>query len=112
MRWFTGIGDLHGLDSLVEEPLYKLLVGSKAPDFPGHFQLHLRARMNRHRHSVAFRASFDNENSEELLKLWKEGAYIEALLFIKREAEEIQVERHFEKSWHLIPQPHLDPYRS
>ena len=98
MKWFVGIADCHGLESLIPEGEVNLTM------------LKIRAISNRHRHALVYRAYLDEETEKQVRELLNKGSYKKSLLVLKEKAQIIEVEKGFENSWELIPNDKLDPY--
>ena len=107
-----GIADAHGLESF--QPV------RFNPDFEG-FEVDprelsmmvLRANANRARHAVVYQADLPVDSCREIQKLVDAGEYAEALVKLKKDAKTIKLAKSpgSEKSWNLIPNPDLDPFR-
>ena len=106
LKKYLGIADAHGIESFVSEEEYK------AKPFP--FQL--RADSNRQRHAVTYVVELTTDRVAIIDKLLKENKYEKALTELKKQAVTIGFPQNrlseYEKSWKLIPNSKLDPYRS
>ena len=95
---YGGVADAHGIESFI--PFDKLT------------HLHeIRAVANRHRHAVIYKVEITQEVLCEVNELMESGEYKAALIYLKGFALQIGVEPDFLKSWDMIPNPDLDPYR-
>jgi hypothetical protein len=111
---YVGIADCHGLESFL--PWTNLnavsLLQRDKTSTSLLASLQLRASANRHRHAVLYRAELDKIEAECIEKLLNKGEYKEALIYLKAMAKVTEVERHFSRSWQMIPDDKLDPYWS
>ncbi len=109
---FYGIADAHGLESFKPQQFDSEVEQFKS-DSKELSIMALRANANRHRHAVVYQADVDSGVAKEILDLLKSGDYVEALMKLKDEATSISLMRSpgAEKSWNLIPNSDLDPYR-
>ena len=109
---FYGIADAHGIESFVPQQF-----NSEIEQFSSNSNelsfMSLRANANRHRHAVVYQAEVDTQTAKEILELLKTSDYVDALVKLKEEATSISLVRSpgAEKSWGLIPNSDLDPYR-
>ena len=106
LKKYMGIADAHGIESFISEREYK-----KDP-----FPFNLRAMANRQRHAVMYVAELQ-EHSVKLIKdKLNEKDYVGALNTLKKEHVTIgfpmRNKDEYMKSWELIPNPKLDPWRS
>jgi hypothetical protein len=109
---FYGIADAHGIESFKPQQ-FNSNVEQFSSDPKELSIMALRANANRHRHAVVYQAEVDGDVAKEILELIKDGEYVEALVKLKEEATSISLMRSpgAEKSWNLIPNSDLDPYR-
>lgn len=109
---FYGIADAHGIESF-RPVTYNVETGDLNIDPRELAMMSLRANANRHRHAVVYQVDVGKETAQEVLDLIKKGEFPEALLKLKEEARTISLARSpgAEKSWRLIPNPDLDPFR-
>lgn len=132
-KWFVGLADCHGIESMLEEPDM-----SEADDlermtdlgFDGYAEeankirkgwsqqvamLKLRASANSQRYAVVYRVQLRKSDAVHIEELMDDGEYAEALSYMKDAALMTQVAKNggmnIEKAWRLIPNPDLDPYR-
>jgi hypothetical protein len=111
-RTYVGIADCHGLESFV--PIEKTLDNPwQTPTTPstkttpiGYFLM--RARFNRQRHALVYKAEVETEVADMIYTLLEQHNYKEALIYLKRFAITIEVERGAQKSFKMIPNPDLD----
>lgn len=99
-----GIADCHGLESYAKE--------GETSGFP----LAIRAMSNRQRHAVLYKAKVTEEVDKHILKTINvDKNYIGALNYLKNHCEDIRLVSKgmgdVQKSWKLIPNPKLDPWR-
>jgi len=106
MKYF-GIADAHGIESFIKGDISENENSSKA------MLLHIRAGLNRHRHAVVFAVDISEDDAASIEADLADGLYIEALDNLKGSVKELQLTKLVgaEKSWELIPNPDLDPYR-
>ncbi|MCX6760708.1 MAG: hypothetical protein NTZ84_01195 [Candidatus Nealsonbacteria bacterium] len=73
----------------------------------------IRARANRHRHAVAYLALVKEKTDQTIGSAIRQGNYAKALRILKELAIEISLMpgTGVKKSWNLIPDPTLDPYK-
>lgn len=131
--WWVGLADCHGIESFLEEPdmteaeEYEKLSDAGFDDFmelakkirKGWSQsvamMKLRAGANSQRHAIVYRVKLRKSDASEIDSMLANGEYAEALSYLKEVALETQVAKtggmNVEKSWSLIPNPDLDPYR-
>jgi hypothetical protein len=109
---FYGIADAHGIESFKPQQ-FDSEVEQFNSDPKDLSIMALRANANRHRHAVVYQAEVESHTAKEILDLLKAGDYVEALVKLKEEATSISLMRSpgAEKSWNLIPNSDLDPYR-
>ncbi len=99
---YIGIADAHGIESIVPE---------EGADTHRALILSLRANANRQRHAVSFRAMLDDGAIALIEALLKAQKFVDALTALKLQAKEVKVESpQHERSWHMIPNPKLDPF--
>lgn len=108
---FYGIADCHGLESF-QPGVFDEVMGFR-PDSKEVSLMSIRVNANRHRHAVLYQAEISPEICDEISDLLKDGEHIEALQVLKENATKISLMKGpgVEKSWNLIPNPDLDPYR-
>jgi nitrogen regulatory protein PII-like uncharacterized protein len=98
-----GIADCHGIESMIQK-------GTGRDKDVG--ILNIRAMSNRHRHAVLYEADINEETFAELNTLLdEEKDFTGALEVLKLNAIEVRTVPGHEKSWGLIPNPVLDPWR-
>ena len=98
-----GIADCHGIEGIFEK-------NEKTQNRIR--MMNIRVVSNRHRHAVLFEADVTPETWKRISYLVCEGQdFIEALNVLKNEAIELRIQREHQKSWDLIPNPVLDPWR-
>ncbi len=107
-----GIADAHGLESFRPVTFNTAFEGFEV-DPRELSMMVLRANANRHRHAVVYQADIPIPACREINKLLADGKYDEALVKLKEEATDIMLARSpgAEKSWNLIPNEDLDPFR-
>ena len=103
---YVGIADAHGIESFMTEAEYK------ASPYP----MQMRADANRHRHAVAFVCELTTDRADTIRKSIGDKKFKRALKELKNLAVTIgfpagRVET-YEKSWTLIPNSKLDPWRT
>jgi hypothetical protein len=108
---FFGIADCHGIESLIpiEKAQRNLWIEDSHPEVPMAI-LKIRADANRQRHTVLYKISITETQYLKISKLIKEGKHKEALLYIKKNVDDIGIEHGREKSWRMIPNDDLDPW--
>ena len=102
-----GIADAHGIESFIK------VTKDNQRDA---FGLLLRAQANRHRHALFFVLNITESATKPIKKLLKQQQFIEALKLLKGASivgRNIDFPKQYnaKKSWRLIPNPELDPYR-
>jgi hypothetical protein len=100
-----GIADAHGIESYFDE---------RQADKQRKFILFLRANCNRQRHAVMYMADVDEKTNSVIEKKIKGKDWKGALRTLKKKAISIAFPKDaigYEKSWKLIPNPKLDPWR-
>ena len=119
MAKYWGIASAQGLESFIYEPstghsgFDEMFLDKKTEDLQkakeGAYQA---VYWNRHRHSVLYEVEMDLAAGKEIQKLADEDP-VEALIMLKEKAKKIYIAKMSgsEKSWNLIPDPNLDPYR-
>ena len=99
-----GIADAHGIESYKD---YKSGEGSMV--------LFIRAETNRQRHAVVYVAEVSVTTDNEIQRALTAKNYIRALRVLKAGATGIGFPKSrdtlYRKSWSLIPNPKLDPWR-
>lgn len=105
-----GIADAHGIETVAFAPDLNTAKENKNLSF-----MLIRVLANRHRHAVLFLAEVAPETAKQINDLIKESKFIEALKLLKVSAKETwfpdQYAVQFSKSWSLIPNSDLDPWR-
>lgn len=131
--WWVGLADCHGIESFFEEPDmseaddYEKLAELGFEDFveqakkirSGWSQkvamLKLRAGANSQRYASVFRVKLRKSDADQIENMLADGEYTEALTFMKQISIETQVAKsggmNVEKTWSMIPNPDLDPFR-
>ena len=104
-----GIADAHGVESFI--PFESMETNKDVL-----FRLQVRAVANRHRHAVMYFVEISHENANIVDTFIANGDYHGALISLKGNASGAvyfteTTARHYEKSWRLIPNPDLDPWR-
>ena len=94
---YGGIADAHGIESFV--PFAKISMAHE-----------LRAVSNRQRHAVVYKVVIDPDTVEAVEELLESQEYEYALTYLKENALEVGIEKGFDRSWGMIPNPELDPY--
>jgi len=109
---YYGIADAHGLESFRPVTFNAAIEGFEV-DPRELSMMVLRANANRHRHAVVYQAELPIPVCKEINTLLGEGKYDEALLKLKEGATNIMLAKSpgAEKSWNLIPNEDLDPFR-
>ena len=101
---FIGIADAHGIESFISE---------ESADARRQMIFSIRANANRQRHAVTYRAMLTEEGVAIVEKQIAKKDFIGALHALKLQAMEVKVESDLHvKSWHMIPNPDLDPFHS
>ena len=102
---YYGLADAHGIETF--EPY-----SNKTTD---KFPYNMRAQLNRQRHALYFEIEIEKVDANIVKALLEKKDFIGAFKFIKKRAVIIgfpEKDRSaYEKSWELIPNPKLDPYR-
>lgn len=129
--WWVGIADCNGIESFIKEPdmsdaddadrLAEL--GLEEPGTGNKLRkswsqqigmLQMRAGANSQRWAIVYRVKLSMEDANSINSLIEDGEYIEALNYMKRVAQEVQLARgrgiNSEKAWNRIPDPSLDPF--
>lgn len=111
---YVGVADAYGLDSFakidtaVRSKMANLFEGIEAQN-PGIITMFkFRAQANRHRFAMVYEAYPTEKQAEKIQKLFNNGKYKEALLYIKKENEAGRLPVGVEKSagkrrWDRIP---------
>jgi len=107
-----GIADAHGLESFRPTTFNTDIEGFEV-DPRELSMMVLRANANRQRHAVVYQADIPVAACREINSMMKIGQTAEALLKLKSEATDIKIARSpgAEKSWKVIPNPDLDPFK-
>lgn len=102
MNKYVGIADCHGVESFIEyeEAVERGIIPA----------LYYRASANRHRHAVVYMLDIDDSGAKTVRSFLEMGMYQPALLYLKRNAKNIQIEKGFHHCWERIPNDELDPY--
>ncbi len=118
MSRYVGIADAHGLESFISLPekvLEAELAGQNGKESAYEMvsMLSVRAMANRHRHAVVYRVEVDDADAAAIKFLLDGERYAEALIKLKKCAKEVEIGKQpgMKKSWRMIPNPELDPYR-
>ena len=102
---YYGLADAHGIETF--EPY-----SNKTTD---KFPYNMRAQLNRQRHALYFEIEIEKVDANIVKALLEKKDFIGAFKFIKKRAVIIGFPENdrlaYEKSWELIPNPKLDPYR-
>lgn len=119
MAKYWGTASAHGLETFIYDPstgysgFDEMFLGKKTEDLQkakeGAYQA---VYWNRHRHSVFYEVEIDPVAGKEIRKL-KDEDPVKALIMLKEKAKKVYIAKMTgsEKSWNLIPDPNLDPYR-
>ena len=102
---YYGLADAHGIETF--EPYSN----RKDDSFP----YNMRAQLNRQRHALYFEIEIEKVDADIVKALLEKKDYAGAFKFIKKRAVIIgfpeKNRSEYEKSWKLIPNPKLDPWR-
>ena len=102
---YYGLADAHGIETF--EPY-----SNKTTD---KFPYNMRAQLNRQRHALYFEIEIEKVDANIVKALLEKKDFIGAFKFIQKRAVIIGFPENdrlaYEKSWELIPNPKLDPYR-
>ena len=102
---YYGLADAHGIETF--EPY-----SNKATD---KFPYNMRAQLNRQRHALYFEIEIEKVDANIVKALLEKKDFIGAFKFIKKRAVIIGFPKEnrpeYERSWELIPNPKLDPWR-
>ena len=103
---YVGIADAHGIEFFMTEAEFK------ASPYP----MQMRADANRQRHAVAFVCELTKDRADTIQKSIEDQKFKRALKELKNLAVTIgfpenRVEA-YEKSWNMIPNSKLDPWRT
>jgi hypothetical protein len=101
MTTYVGIADCHGIESFTPEEGASSKMGA----------FFLRASLNRQRHAVLYKADLDEEAVAAVNARLKDQDFTGALETLKDKAESVSLPDSQVKSWDLIPNPVLDPWR-
>ena len=119
MAKYWGIASAHGLETFIYEPstghsgFDEMFLDKKTEDLQKDKErAYQSVYWNRHRHSVFYEVEMDPTAGKEIQNLQNEDQ-IKALIMLKEKAKKIYIAKMSgsEKSWNLIPDPNLDPYR-
>lgn len=130
--WWVGLADCHGIESFIKEPdmsesddLDRLADLGLADTGLGDAKrkgwsqqvgmLKMRAAANSQRHAIVYRVKLTKQDADKVEDLLANGKYVDSLEYVKEVAIEVQLAKagglNIQKSWNLIPNPDLDPYR-
>lgn len=98
---YAGVADCYGIESFHRK--------EDLSDQDRSFRI-MRASANRQRHAIYYEASMDAKGAEVVSEFLEKKEWADALECLKQVAIEFSTLREFEKSYHLIPNPDLDPY--
>ena len=102
---YYGLADAHGIET------FQPYSNRKNDKFP----YNMRAQLNRQRHALYFEIEIEKVDANIVKALIDKKDFIGAFKMIKKRAVIIgfpEKDRSaYEKSWELIPNPKLDPYR-
>lgn len=102
---YYGLADAHGIET------FQPYSNRKNDSFP----YNMRAQLNRQRHALYFEIEIEKVDANIVNALIDKKDFIAAFKLIKKRAVIIgfpEKDRSaYEKSWKLIPNPKLDPYR-
>ena len=103
-RVYVGVADCYGIDLIF--PRDQLEKGRIQ-------ELIMRAMCNRHRHSIFFSVTIEQDKIEEIISNLKQtGGSIKenALKKLKEFAVSAEIPKEMRHSWRMIPNPELDPF--
>ena len=101
---YYGIADCHGIECFHFK---------KDPSVFNKDLLLIRVESSRHRHAVFYEVDLTEEQANDVRSLLAEADYPAALKKLKEHAAgavSLDGGGNVEKSWHLIPNPDLDPW--
>lgn len=98
---YAGVADCHGIESFHRK--------DEMSNQEQSFRI-MRASANRQRHAIYYEASMDAKGAEVVSDFLEKKEWAEALECLKQVAIEFSTLPEFEKSYHLIPNPDLDPW--
>lgn len=98
MKTYVGIADAHGIESFIPEGSVNVMM------------LKMRANANIHRHALVYRITVDQSQENMINEFLQRQEFIKALRYIKKNIHNVEIEKHREKSWKLIPNPNIDPF--
>ena len=98
---YAGVADCHGIESFHRK--------DEMSDQEQSFRI-MRASANRQRHAIYYEASMDAKGAEVVSEFLEKKEWADALECLKQVAIEFSTLPEFEKSYHLIPNPELDPW--
>jgi hypothetical protein len=111
---FIGIADCHGLESFFPARKFNLETQSFDENNEVIGFMVLRANANAHRRALVFRVELGKEEGLEVMEMFEDGEYLEALNLLKQYATKVEVAggqgMNRQKAWDSIPNPDLDPY--
>lgn len=100
-----GIADCHGIESFLSKERFDEQVSI----------LLMRAELNRQRHAVLYEVTLEQKDVLVINEMITKGSYEKALSMIKMISVTIGFPtdkiKGYEKSWKMIPNPKLDPWR-
>ena len=98
---YAGVADCHGIESFHRK--------DEMSNQEQSFRI-MRASANRQRHAIYYEASMDAKGAEVVSEYLEKKEWADALECLKQVAIEFSTLPEFEKSYHLIPNPDLDPW--
>lgn len=98
---YAGVADCHGIESFHRK--------DEMSNQEQSFRI-MRASANRQRHAIYYEASMDAKGAEVVSEFLEKKEWADALECLKQVAIEFSTLPEFEKSYHLIPNPELDPW--
>lgn len=98
---YAGVADCHGIESFYRK--------DEMSNQEQSFRI-MRASANRQRHAIYYEASMDAKGAEVVSEFLEKKEWADALECLKQVAIEFSTLPEFEKSYHLIPNPDLDPW--
>jgi len=105
LKKYYGLADAHGIETW-------LPYSKRATDT---FPYDMRAQLNRQRHALYFEVEIEQADADIVEALLAKSDFIGAFNIIKKRAVIIgfpqEHRSEYEKSWELIPNPKLDPWR-
>lgn len=111
---FIGIADCHGLESFIPARKFNLETQSFDQNNQDIAFMVLRANANGQRRAIVFRVEVDKDEGIEIMSVFDDGDYLEALNLLKQYATKVELAggqgMNKQKTWEIIPNPDLDPY--